>query len=59
VHEGLPGHLHRRVMGGGHRAGLTRQERGEVPRDAGVLRVGQRHLRETGAPCDLRHIGDD
>jgi len=41
MHERLAFHLHRRVVSGRHRAGLARQERGEVARDAGVLGVGQ------------------
>ena len=49
MHERLAFHLHRRVVSGRHRAGLARQERGEVARDAGVLGVGQRHLRKAGA----------
>ena len=54
MHEGLACHLHRRVVRRRHRARLPRQKRGQVARDAGVLRVGQGHLRQAGAPRDLR-----
>ena len=53
MHKRLAGHLHRRVVRGRHRAGLPREERGEMARDAGVLGVGQGHLRQAGAARDL------
>jgi len=36
----LPFHFHRSVVRGRHCAGLAGQERGEVARHAGILRVG-------------------
>ena len=57
MHEGPAFHLHRSVVSGRHRAGLARQERGEVTRDSGVLCIGQGHLREARPTRALRQVG--